>query len=384
MFAMLLVSVFVCKFFVNIGDFFAELDQDDWFATALVTVIIILAAYKFAGDIPSFIDNLLGTKWFADSKPRNLIGGLFGLGLGALAGFAGGIAGGSVMGGIRGLASGAFRGAAGGSKGNTIADLFKNGVGETYKKQKSGVEAHLAKKAAIAEKGGRFQTFLGRVETATGAGRRLDRHVSSIDEQSSKLDAYSEASARAIKDAKTDSGALYKLENDQVVSTGQTAASVYSAGYETIKLGEDKDAYASQMIAFNRNFQAQEAEYERIKGTAGATQAEIETARQNVERARTEARSIAESHYDAVKKDAETGGAAYTAAANQGKISEEQRTEFVNNASDTARNYRRAAGMKKGQSINVKTEKQRLFTQRGKYTNQRTYARTHGQNPNKK
>ena len=117
MFAMFLVSVFVCKFFVNIGDFFADIKQDDWFATTLVTIIIILAAYKFAGDIPAFLDKFIGKQFFAGKENKNFVGAMLGAGLGFLAGASTRTLGGAISGLVGGFQQG--------GKGNSIADLVK-------------------------------------------------------------------------------------------------------------------------------------------------------------------------------------------------------------------------------------------------------------------
>ena len=59
MFSLLLVCNFVVKFIRNLTDYFPSINTDEWYTYGLMIVLIIIAAFKFATDIPKFIDEIL-------------------------------------------------------------------------------------------------------------------------------------------------------------------------------------------------------------------------------------------------------------------------------------------------------------------------------------
>ncbi len=139
---MLITTVFVCKFFVNIGDFFGNLsDVEGKFTKGLITIIVIISAYKIGGSIPKFIGEALGKN--IGGSDANFVGGLLGAGVGALTGAVGGFAGGGLGGAISGAAGGLINGAQSGSKGNNVAEFFKGQgqVGSNQKKRAAEIAA---------------------------------------------------------------------------------------------------------------------------------------------------------------------------------------------------------------------------------------------------
>ncbi len=116
MFSMLLVCNFVVKFIRNILDYFPTIDTNDNWTKGLMVALIIVAAFKFAGDIPKFIDDILSTH-LSTGKDKNFIGALLGGGIGLVSGLATGTLGGTIAGLSGGISSG--------SKGNSVADFFK-------------------------------------------------------------------------------------------------------------------------------------------------------------------------------------------------------------------------------------------------------------------
>ena len=75
MFSMLLICNFVVKFIRNIVDYFPSINSDEWYTVALMILLIIVAAFKFAGDIPKFIDEILSTH-LSDNKNGGFLDGL--------------------------------------------------------------------------------------------------------------------------------------------------------------------------------------------------------------------------------------------------------------------------------------------------------------------
>ncbi len=116
MFSMLLVCNFVVKFIRNILDYFPTIDTNDNWTKGLMVALIIVAAFKFAGDIPKFIDDILSTH-LSTGKDKNFIGALLGGGIGLVSGLATGTLGGTIAGLSGGISSG--------SKGNSVAEFFK-------------------------------------------------------------------------------------------------------------------------------------------------------------------------------------------------------------------------------------------------------------------
>ena len=126
----LIVTSFVSQFIVHINDYFPTLQNEEGaFTKLIITVLIVIAAYMFAGQAPEYINkNIFGGKGDV-SGSKNFIGGLLGGAISGIAGFAGGLAGGGIGGAIAGLGSGALGGIKSGAKGNTVSELFKAGKG---------------------------------------------------------------------------------------------------------------------------------------------------------------------------------------------------------------------------------------------------------------
>lgn len=132
MLTMLLVTVFICKFYLSIGDFFGSNVTADMprITRLLLTVMIVVAAYRMAGQIPSFLDGILGTHMAKDNTAGgfgHFVGGLVGVGAGALGGLATGVASGAgVTGALGNMVAGGYRGAQSGARANSVAEFFKN------------------------------------------------------------------------------------------------------------------------------------------------------------------------------------------------------------------------------------------------------------------
>ena len=138
---MLITTVFVCKFFVNIGDFFGNLsDVEGKFTKGLITIIVIISAYKIGGSIPKFIGEALGKN--IGGSDTNFVGGLLGAGVGALTGAIAGGAANGLSGVVTGAVGGLGRGAVAGTKGNTVADFFKGQQGAAKGSFEAGKRAH--------------------------------------------------------------------------------------------------------------------------------------------------------------------------------------------------------------------------------------------------
>ena len=132
---MLITIVFVCKFFLNISDFFGNLSTVEGKPTKfLIEILVIIAAIKIGDSIPKFIGEAL--KFDTGGSTANLVGSLLGAGTGLVAGAVGGFVGGGVGGALSGAAKGTIQGAQAGSKGNNVSEFFKGqkAVGESQAK----------------------------------------------------------------------------------------------------------------------------------------------------------------------------------------------------------------------------------------------------------
>jgi len=338
MFTMLLTVVFVCKFFVNIGDFFGNLTTAEGkFTKGLIIIIVIVAAFKIAGDIPKFIDEALGTKLSGDKKDGfgHFVGGVLGAGLGATVGAIGGAAGGGFGGALAGAGQGFINGAKSGSKGNNVAEFFKG--------QKDIRKNALQGGQNIAARGGLGNVMLGGIQSATGIGNRQDKRLAALDRQSAALDAYETAQKNAVKDLKMD-------KNDPL-------SSYYTDGFSEVKLGEDGDAYAREMIKYDTDVMGKQAALD--VAMKSNDEDKIKEARIDLQNATYAATKRAKDYYDRRKEEASAGSA---------------------EAQAKKRDYEALGGnLSKG----VKEEKKRLYNEKTSITNKESYARTHGGNPKK-
>lgn len=337
-FSLLLVTTFVCKFFINIDDFFGSLSQENWFTTMLVTIIIIIAAYKFATDIPKFIDEILGTH-LSTGSDKNFIGGLLGAGIGLAAGFAGGLAGGGLGGAIAGAGQGLVGGIKSGSKGNNVAEFFK-GQHDIRNKARSGGQN-------IAARGGLGNIMLGGIQTGFGVGTRQDNALAALDRRSKALDEYDSALNMAIKDEKADF--LDGVSNPDINFSG------YTDGYKDIKFGDNKDAYAAKMLEFDKEYQQAKARYETTKSASDLEKLQTE---------KHKAEEKAKKNFDAARTAVNDGKGAYA------KHVEAKRNDYA------------AAGGKTDMvPKDIKSEKADITIKRNEVMDRASYSRTHGEKP---
>ncbi len=347
MFSMLIVSVFVCKFFVNIGDFFMALKTDDTWTTLLVTVLVIVAAFKFASDIPKFINDILPGKFKVGEEKGGFgkfLGGLMGAGLGAVTGFVGGFAGGGLGGALAGLGTGAFSGGVSGAKGNSVADFFKGQgkVAGDAKTRGQNIRAH----------GGLPNVLLGGIESGIGVGAAQDRRIAAIDRRSAALEAYDAAQKTAVKDEKMGAAETLAGTNYDGSSYSAAASSFYTDGFSDVKLGEDKDVYAQKMLQFDKDYIAKQAAVDVAIQNGG----NVSAARQALADARANAEKRAKDYYDAKK-----------AAAASNPDVKAKKEAYISLGGRT-----KADG-----TIDMTAEKQRNYQEKAAIQNKGSFSRTH-------
>lgn len=182
MFSILLISTFVVKFIRNIGDFIANLNSEEWYTYALMIALIILAAFKFAGDIPKFIDEILSTH-LSDNKGKGGFGhfaaGLLGAGVGLAAGLSTGT--------LAGTVSGLVGGASSGAKGKNVADFFKGQAQNGANARNVGANARMAG-GTLAYAGSKVDGFFSGPQKRLEKGKLASERQTAMDNMVKSLE----------------------------------------------------------------------------------------------------------------------------------------------------------------------------------------------------
>ncbi len=294
MLTLLLVTVFVCKFYLSIGDFFGDNLTADMprITKLLLTALIVFAAYQFAGQIPDFISSILGKK--VDLGGGGLagfghtVGGILGTGAGAIGGLTAGIAGGAgVVGSLGNMVAGGVRGAGSGARANNVAEFFRN----------NGENTAASRQRA-------------RQISAAGGGLRYAGHAAE--------NALGITAARQAR-VQTEQDRLHRLENyDNAVSNAMgndAQGNAYGSSVDDYVTGRGDAAVAS------RNDSAREAEINRLQEEAG-----------NAERRRLERQYQSEF----ARLNARETAVASNPAGPNGRLSQDQINE-INSISQTRR-----------------------------------------------
>lgn len=209
----------------------------------LITVMVIIAGYRFALLLPKFVGGLFGVDLSGDSKGSfgKFMAGLGGLAIGGIAGGVSGLATGIATGaGFAGTAanmlSGIYGGASSGMKGKSIAEKIKN-VNESNSKNYN--------RALDFARMGVGQTALRSVEGKLGLADWQNKKASKYDDNLKMLDAIESARVNAIK-------------NGEIQTTDGT----------TLKYGTDKDSFAKSYAEHDLTYQTHMMEAERAKTIA--------------------------------------------------------------------------------------------------------------------
>jgi len=237
--AMLIVTVLISKFIVNVDALFGITADTDlsWVTGGLLKIITIIAGFKFAQEAPKFIDKLLGTH-MGDAK-----GGNFGSFLGKLAfGGAGAIVGGIAGGGLAGAVKGAQVASKGipeaFSKGNGIAGTIKGLMDTTNNTRKSAIESGISAKSA----GGYFNQLMQNQRVASGT------NLKRISEQDENIKAATKANERL----NTSNEELDRYETMARESIRNNSSSYkYAGSNEAINYGTDVETFSSTVASNN-------------------------------------------------------------------------------------------------------------------------------------
>ena len=304
LFTMLIITVFVCKFFINIGDFFGDLPAENGFTNFLIKAIIVLAAYKFAGDIPKFIDEVLGTKMAGGDKKEGFgkfLGGLVGGGVGAIAGLVGGAAAGinagaGVLGTVGNALAGGATGATSGYKGNSIADKVKNISAAAGKN-------NYARAQNIAAAGGLGNIISGTARNVIGKGKRMDTKLGKFSQATKAIEAYDKGTAALMKQNSVTANKYgitsFKYKDSGGITRTANISSHFSSGASDVKM-KSKDEYKAEMREYNTKLQSAIAKRQQMIDS-GASQSAIAGQNALIAQAQQESDDFASAIYETAR-----------------------------------------------------------------------------------
>lgn len=232
---MLITIVFVSKFFSNIGDFISGLNANNENAnsidTTLITILVIVAAFRIGNQIPKFITESLGKSY--SGSTTNVLGSVLGAGLGAVGGLAAGITGGAgIAGSLGNMFAGGVGGFSAGAKGNGIADVFRNNsnIGK----------ANRDRARAIAAAGGGLAYAAHGIENRLGVTASRQARANREADRLDRLKKYDTAISSAMdKDA---DGVAYGTDRDAYVNNKVNTDIAHS------RYGSDRNAYVEKEL----------------------------------------------------------------------------------------------------------------------------------------
>lgn len=252
----------------NIADLFSDAVTSGQFTKYLLLIIIIIAGFQLAKELPKFIDSILGSKLAENNK--NGFGSFLGGLAGGLAGTATGVASGvankaGVLGTAFNAAKGGITGAQNGSKGKGIAD--------TMKKISENNKANTTRAQAIGRQGGGLRYLGANVENALGVPQRHAGARQRILDENKAIDNLLNAQANEIKgDKYAPYGIEYGADRDAFAQQYAQKATVSAANDVAATKDRYSKAYSAQTSA-DSSVKAATAARNSARGTLSAASA---------------------------------------------------------------------------------------------------------------
>lgn len=192
-FTMYLISAFAGMIFNNMSALVPA--GTSGLTTVFASIILIVAAFRFAGQLPAFIDSIIGSKLSGSGNNGgfgHFMAGLGGAILGAGSGLAAGIAGrAGVAGTIGNMAAGGFNGANTGARSNNVADFFRNNSTVT--------QANRDRAGKIARQGGGLAYAGAGIENFMGIPQRQAQQAQILADDNTLIDNVLNAQVNEIK-----------------------------------------------------------------------------------------------------------------------------------------------------------------------------------------
>ncbi len=245
-FTMYLISAFAGMIFNNMSALVPA--GTNGLTTIFASIILIVAAFRFAGQLPAFIDSIIGSKLAGSGNNGgfgHFMAGLGGALLGAGSGLAAGVAGkAGVAGALGNMVAGGFNGAGSAARSNNVADFFKN-TGATS-------QANRERAGKIARQGGGLAYAGAGIESFMGIPQRQAQQAQVLADDNTLIDNVLNAQVNEIKDQTGSAGIKFGDSADSYAdAVAQQDSSYLSAQQnyddlmlqrqEAIKKGDDWD-----------------------------------------------------------------------------------------------------------------------------------------------
>lgn len=245
-FTMYLISAFAGMIFNNMSALVPA--GTSGLTTIFASIILIVAAFRFAGQLPAFIDSIIGSKLAGSGNTGgfgHFMAGLGGALLGAGSGLAAGVAGkAGVAGALGNMVAGGFNGAGSAARSTNVADFFKN-TGATS-------QANRERAGKIARQGGGLAYAGAGIENFMGIPQRQAQQAQVLADDNTLIDNVLNAQVDEIKDQTGSAGIKFGDSADSYAdAVAQQDSSYLSAQQnyddlmlqrqEAIKKGDDWD-----------------------------------------------------------------------------------------------------------------------------------------------
>lgn len=225
-FTMYLISAFAGMIFNNMSALVPA--GTNGLTTIFASIILIVAAFRFAGQLPAFIDSIIGSKLAGSGNTGgfgHFMAGLGGALLGAGSGLAAGVAGkAGVAGTLGNMVAGGFNGAGSAARSNNVADFFKN-TGATS-------QANRERASKIARQGGGLAYAGAGIESFMGIPQRQAQQAQVLADDNTLIDNVLNAQVDEIKDQTGSAGIKYGDSADSYADAVAQQDSSYLAAQQ--------------------------------------------------------------------------------------------------------------------------------------------------------
>lgn len=225
-FTMYLISAFAGMIFNNMSALVPA--GTNGLTTIFASIILIVAAFRFAGQLPAFIDSIIGSKLAGSGNTGgfgHFMAGLGGALLGAGSGLAAGVAGkAGVAGTLGNMVAGGFNGAGSAARSNNVADFFKN-TGATS-------QANRERASRIARQGGGLAYAGAGIENFLGVPQKQAQQAQVLSDDNTLIDNVLNAQVDEIKDQTGSAGIKYGDSADSYADAVAQQDSSYLAAQQ--------------------------------------------------------------------------------------------------------------------------------------------------------
>ncbi len=225
-FTMYLISAFAGMIFNNMSALVPA--GTNGLTTIFASIILIVAAFRFAGQLPAFIDSIIGSKLAGSGNTGgfgHFMAGLGGALLGAGSGLAAGVAGkAGVAGTLGNMVAGGFNGAGSAARSNNVADFFKN-TGATS-------QANRERASRIARQGGGLAYAGAGIENFLGVPQKQAQQAQVLADDNTLIDNVLNAQVDEIKDQTGSAGIKYGDSADSYADAVAQQDSSYLAAQQ--------------------------------------------------------------------------------------------------------------------------------------------------------